>query len=76
MRELSQSDERWVEIKEIEKMKQTNNILNGGIIKFFFFITFSYSAQLYTYSNVGKKFTYTTIVATSFLYIVVLKIAF
>ena len=75
MRELSQSDERWVEIKEIEKMKQTNNILNGGIINFFF-IAFSYSAQLYTYSNVGKKFTYTTTIATSFLYIVVLKIAF
>ena len=35
LRELSQSDERWVEIKEIEKMKQTNNILNGGIINFF-----------------------------------------
>ena len=75
---MRQSDERRVEIKEIKKMKQTNNILNGGRIKkyFFFFCFQLWCTIIYIYSKVDKKCSYTTIIATPFLYMVALKVVF
>jgi len=66
----------WVEEKKII----INNILiGGGNKKLIFFLAFNYIALPYIvvhYNCVGKNFTYTTTNVASFLYMVVLKIAF
>ena len=69
-----------LENKRIEKKKQTNIILNGWRIKMiFYFLALSYSAQPYIAvhcSNEGKILPLTPLLQHSFLYVMVLKIAF
>ena len=63
-----------------KKVKEENIILmRNGNKKHYLILALSYNAHPYIavhYSNVGKKFTYTTTIATLFLYVVVLTIAF